>query len=56
MDWQKWMDDHHIKLRGEPNDNGPDEVQTGDSVSGAKVEAEVSDNAGSTSGCHIQKP
>ena len=56
MDWEKWMAQNHVKIRGHiPNDNRPDEVQTGDSVSGSKVEAEVSDNAGSTSGSHIQK-
>ena len=57
MDWQKWMDDHHIKLRGEmPNDNGPDEVRAGGGISGTKVETEVPDHAGTPGGSHIQKP
>ena len=57
MDWQKWMDDHHIKLRGEmPNDDGPDEVRAGGGISGSEMETEVPDNAGTPGGSHIQKP
>ena len=56
MDWEKWMKDHHIKLRGEPNDDRPDEVQTGNSISRTKVETEVSNNAGQTGSSHIQEP
>lgn len=55
LDWEKWMAEHHIKIGGKSHDNGPDEVQTGDTVSGAKVEVKVSDHAGSTGDSHIQK-
>ena len=26
-DWKKWMDQHHIKLRGDPNDSRQNEGQ-----------------------------
>ena len=56
MDWEKWMAEHHIKLRGEPNDNRPDEVRVGGGISGSEVETEVSDHAGAPSSSNIQKP
>ena len=55
-DWEKWMAKHHIKLRGEPNDNGSDEVRSGGGISGSKVEAEVPDHARTPGDSHIQKP
>lgn len=57
MDWEKWMAEHHIKLRGDiPHDDRPDEKQAGNVISGSKVETEMSNDAGQTSRSHIQKP
>lgn len=39
-DWQKWMDEHHIKLRGDPRDSRPDENKTDQGISKPKVETE----------------
>jgi len=54
-DWKKWMDDHHIKIRGDPDDNRSDEVLASRKISGTKLEAEVPDDVGKTSCGHIQK-
>ena len=54
-DWEKWMEEHHIRIGGKTDDNRTDEVKTGRSVSGSKVETEMPDDAGSTGGSHIQK-
>ena len=56
MDWEKWMDQHHIKLRGVPDDNRSDEVCAGGGISGTKMETEVPDHARTPGGSHIQKP
>lgn len=52
-DWQKWMDEHHIKLRGDPRDSRPDEMQTDRRLSGAKVETETDGNGGPPGDSHI---
>lgn len=54
-DWQKWMDEHHIKLRGDPRDNGENAVPTGGGISGTQVETKVSDHAGTPGRSHIQE-
>ena len=54
-DWQKWMDEHHIKLRGDPGDNRKDEKSAGGGISRTELENAVSDHAGSPGRCHIQE-
>lgn len=49
INWQKWMDEHHIKLRGEiPNDNRSDEVLASGEISRPEVETQSSDDARKT--------
>ena len=55
VDWQKWMDQHHIKLRGDPNDNRSDAVQIGGGISRSKVETQSNANAGQSGRCYLQK-
>lgn len=55
MDWKKWMEDHHVRLRGDPNDYGSDEVHAGGDISRSKVASKVSTNAGKTGCSDIQK-
>ena len=55
IDWEKWMEEHHIRIGGNTNDDGADANKAGRSVSGSKVETEMPDDAGSTGGSHIQK-
>ena len=43
-DWQKWMDQHHVKLRGDPNDSGTDAAGTERSLSREHLEDESQRN------------
>ena len=56
MDWQKWMEDHHVKMRGDPDDDGTDEVLVGRQISGTEVETKMPNNARATGDCAIQQP
>jgi hypothetical protein len=49
------MDEHHIKLRGDPGDNRKDEKSAGGGISRTELENTVSDHAGSPGRCHIQE-
>lgn len=55
VDWQKWMKDHHVKMRGDPDDDGSDAVLAGRKISRTEMETEVSNNAGTTSNCSLQE-
>ena len=55
IDWEKWMAEHHIKIGGNPNDNGTDAVKTGKSISGSQVETKGDGNVGKPSHCCVQK-
>ena len=37
MDWEKWMDQHHVKLGSDPNDCRENESSVGGGISGRKV-------------------
>ena len=39
-DWEKWMSDHHIKLRGTENDSRSNEKCTGTDIFRTDVAAE----------------
>lgn len=54
-DWKKWMDQHHIKLRGDPVDDRTDAIPLGRCLSRAKVEAQMHGNARKASHSHIQE-
>lgn len=54
-DWEKWMAEHHIKLRGDLNDNRSDEMLADRSISRTKVANEMSNDARKTSNCNIQE-
>lgn len=55
-DWSQWMHEHHIRLRGEPDDSRSNEVCSGGGISGdVELENASADDAGSSGGSHIQK-
>ena len=49
IDWTEYMKQHHIKLRGDPNDDQPDEVHDSGGISGSEVETKSSNDAGQSS-------
>lgn len=56
VDWEKWMAEHHIKLRGDPNVNRSDEVLADRNISRTEMANEMSNNARQTGNRNIQKP
>jgi hypothetical protein len=55
-DWQQWMHEHHIRLRGEPGDSRQDEKRSGGGISGdVNMENASTTNARSPGNSHIQK-
>ena len=55
-DWQKWMHEHHIRLRGEPGDSRQDEVCSGGGISGdVNMENASTTDAGPPGNSHIQE-
>lgn len=54
-DWEKWMAEHHIRLKGDPYEYRTDEIKTGGTVSGTEVETKGDGNAGKTGHSNIQK-
>ena len=54
-DWQKWMDQHHIKLRGDPNDSGKDAGSIDGGISREHVATEGERNGRSSGGSDIQE-
>ena len=50
MDWEKWMERNHVKLRGEPNDNGANAGKTGGGISRPEVASPPCKN-GRQTGC-----
>ena len=54
--WNNWMDEHHIKLRGDPCESRSDAVHSGGDISRDKVALESNADARSPGNSHIQKP
>lgn len=55
-DWQQWMHEHHIRLRGEPGDSRQDEVCSGGGISGdVDLENASATDAGPPGNSHIQE-
>lgn len=55
MDWQKWMKDNHVKLRGVENDGGEDAVSTGGGIFGTSMDDQSNHDAREPGNSHVQK-
>ena len=57
IDWQKWMEEHHVRLRGNTNDGRSNEERSGGDISSVdKVEVAAKSDARSSGNSHIQEP
>ena len=54
-DWEKWMSDHHIRLRGDPRDSRANANKSLQGISQPKVETKSNGDGRRPCDSHIQK-